>query len=62
MSDFTFLRAYKVINEEQDNGFDTIFYPVTDREIASLETELQSKLPPELADFYSPPHVEAGGG
>ncbi len=53
MSDFTFLGAYKVINEEQDNGLDTIFYPVTDREITSLETELQSKLPSELADFYS---------
>lgn len=53
MSDFTFLRAYKVINEEQNNGLDTVFYPVTDEEITSLETELQSKLPAELADFYS---------
>lgn len=53
MSDFTFLSAYKVVNEDQDNGLDTIFYPVTDKEIASLEVELQSKLPIELVDFYS---------
>ena len=53
MSDFTFLNIHRVVNEDQDNGLDTFFYPVTDKEIASLEVEIQSKLPTELVDFYS---------
>lgn len=53
MSDFTFLNIHRVVNEDQDNGLDTVFYPVTDKEIASLEVEIQSKLPTELVDFYS---------
>ena len=52
MSDFTFLNIHRVVNENKDNGLDTVFYPVTDKEIASLEVEIQSKLPTELVDFY----------
>ena len=31
MSDFTFLNIHRVVNEDQDNGLDTVFYPVTDK-------------------------------
>ena len=42
MSVFTFLNIHRAVNEDQDNGLDTVFYPVTDKEIASLEVEIQS--------------------
>lgn len=58
MENYSFLNKYKVLSEGSENDLESIFYPLSSKELEEVEEEFQIHIPHELQRFY----VEIGYG